>query len=145
MYKDFRISVLDILGAQDNQEALLNGVAGMGNGMNEIPGSIVSVDTAPSQHKHVVTATAGNNAETTNKYQQPHPNTFMGQNTSIVEVPAPPPVFNPTKLPPIICIIGGPGSNKAMLCLKAISLIPGWGHFRSVLRISFKSLMKFNL
>lgn len=123
---------MDILGAQDNQEALLNGVAGMGNGMNEIPGSIVSVDTAPSQPKHVVTATAGNNAETTNKYQPLHPNTFMGQNTSIVEVPAPPPVFNAAKLPPIICIIGGPGSNKAMLCLKAISLIPGWGHFRLV-------------
>lgn len=115
---------MDILGAQDNQEALLNGVAGMGKGMNEIPGSIVSVETAPSQHKNVITASADDvliNA-------QPHPNALMGQNTanSTKEIPA----ISLTNLPPIICIIGGPGSNKATLCLKAIGLIPDWGHFR---------------
>lgn len=43
MYKDFRGAVLDILGAQENQEALLNGVVGMGHGVDDIPGSIVSV------------------------------------------------------------------------------------------------------
>lgn len=125
MYKDFRIAILNILGAQDNQEALLNGVAGMGNGMNEIPGSIVSVETAPSQHKNVVSTTTTSPPPA--KYA--HPSTFMGQNTSIVSQPQVLP-FDPTRLPPIICIIGGPGSNKAMLCLKAIGMMPGWGHFR---------------
>ena len=43
VYKDFRGAVLDILGAQENQEALLNGVVGMGHGVDDIPGSIVSV------------------------------------------------------------------------------------------------------
>lgn len=127
MYKDFRVAVLDILGAQDNQEALLNGVAGMGKGVNEIPGSIVSVETAPSQHKNVITVTA----ETpTNALLRDgnlmHPNTLMGQNINTNDVP----VNSLVNLPPIIFVIGGPGSNKATLCLKAIGMIPEWGHFR---------------
>lgn len=132
VYKDFRIAVLDILGAQDNQEALLNGVAGMGNGMNEIPGSIVSVETAPSQHKNIVSTVTQQSPSTAN---YANPSTFMGQKTSIItQQPSLSQVlpFNPARMPPIICIIGGPGSNKAMLCLKAIGLIPGWGHFRFV-------------
>lgn len=47
VYKDFRSAIFEILGSQDNQNALLNGVVGMGKGMNEIPGTIVSVETAP--------------------------------------------------------------------------------------------------
>lgn len=124
VYKDFRISILDILGAQDNQEALLNGVAGMGKGMNEIPGSIVSVETAPSQHKNVITAAAID--ESSLNAQQRHSNSLMGQQTTSTDISP----ISLRHLPPIICIIGGPGSNKAMLCLKAIALLPGWGHFR---------------
>lgn len=124
MYKDFRVSVLDILGAQDNQEALLNGVAGMGKGINEIPGSIVSVETAPSQHKNVITA-ATNGRLRDDSVPQPH--SLMGQNIAINTVPA---SSSLDKIPPIIFVIGGPGSNKATLCLKAIGLIPEWGHFR---------------
>lgn len=44
VYKDFRSAVFEILSSQDNQSAMLNGVVGMGRGMNEIPGTIVSVD-----------------------------------------------------------------------------------------------------
>lgn len=51
VYKDFRSAVFEILGTQDNQNALLNGVVGMGRGMNEIPGSIVTVETAPWQRE----------------------------------------------------------------------------------------------
>lgn len=129
VYKDFRTAVLEIFGAHDNQEALLNGIAGMGSGANEIPGSIVSVDTAPSQPKNVITAAD----------VAAHPNvaphqSIMGQQTSAY----PPPTrtipevvpIDLKKLPPIICLIGGPGSNKALLCLKAIATLPGWGHFR---------------
>lgn len=46
MYKDFRSAVFEILSSQDDQNAILNGVVGMGRGMNEIPGTIVSVETA---------------------------------------------------------------------------------------------------
>lgn len=45
VYKDFRSSVFEILSSQDNQNAMLNGV-GMGRGMNEIPGTIISVEAA---------------------------------------------------------------------------------------------------
>lgn len=41
MYQDFRAAVLDILNQQENQEAVLNGVAGIGHGLDDIPGSIV--------------------------------------------------------------------------------------------------------
>ncbi|KAJ6645882.1 Adenylate kinase isoenzyme 5 [Pseudolycoriella hygida] len=126
VYKDFRMTVLDILGAQENQEALLNGVAGMGKGINEIPGSIVSVETAPSQHKNVTAkqVETPKNAQIRDNNVL-HPNNLMGQNVTDQEVPA----QSLEKLPPIIWVIGGPGSNKATLCLKTIALNPGWGHF----------------
>lgn len=130
VYKDFRMTVLDILGAQENQEALLNGVAGMGKGINEIPGSIVSVETAPSQHKNVTAPSA--ETPTNAKIRDNnvlHPNNLMGQNITDQNVPA----QSLEKLPPVIWIIGGPGSNKSTLCLKAIALNPGWGHFRFVI------------
>lgn len=46
VYKDFRSAVFEVLSSQDNQNAMLNGVVGMGRGMNEIPGTIVSVEAA---------------------------------------------------------------------------------------------------
>lgn len=46
VYKDFRSAVFEILSSQDDQNAMLNGVVGMGRGMNEIPGTIVSVEAA---------------------------------------------------------------------------------------------------
>lgn len=30
----------------------------------------------------------------------------------------------------LFLVIGGPGSNKSTLCLKAVALNPGWSHFR---------------
>ncbi|TMW52318.1 hypothetical protein DOY81_002575, partial [Sarcophaga bullata] len=33
------------------------------------------------------------------------------------------------RIPPVIWVIGGPGSNKATLCMKAVGLNPGWAHF----------------
>lgn len=153
VYRDFRTAVLDILGSQENQEALLNGVAGMGKGANEIPGSIVSVDTAPSQPNHrqqrddvinVITAAPtatvhGNVAD--NDMMVPAHHSIMGQQTGhkppapavaaqLAAVPSAKGSANLRQLPPVICVIGGPGSNKSVLCTKILSQLPGWAHFR---------------
>ncbi|XP_055700183.1 adenylate kinase isoenzyme 5 isoform X2 [Phlebotomus papatasi] len=120
VYKDFREAVLEILGAQENQEALLNGIAGMGRGSNEIPGSIVSVETAPG-HSKVVTVD-----DTT---YEPEADQHRYDESAIKKLDI---------IPPVIFIIGGPGSNKASLCVKAIGINPGWGHI-SVGRL-FRSL-----
>lgn len=135
MYKDFRSSVLDILQAQENQEAVLNGVAGIGHGIDDIPGSIVSVDTAPSQSKpkdYVIVTTPPNAIESPVKVRTKM-NGNVGQKIIEVETinqhPPPAPGKIP-KIPNIIFVIGGPGSNKAHLCLKAVGMNPGWGHLR---------------
>ncbi|XP_065080427.1 uncharacterized protein LOC135703233 isoform X2 [Ochlerotatus camptorhynchus] len=150
VYKDFRAAVLDILGAQENQEALLNGVAGMGRGVDDIPGSIVSVETAPSQNK-VIAASEAHQVEINNRNRSPTPPPPHQQQ---VVAPGPAPMIRqqsrvslgmqpirqdspigqgvtlkPGQIPPIIWVIGGPGSNKATLCLKTVGINPGWGHF----------------
>uniref|UniRef100_A0A182QP30 Adenylate kinase isoenzyme 5 n=1 Tax=Anopheles farauti TaxID=69004 RepID=A0A182QP30_9DIPT len=153
VYKDFRAAVLDILGAQENQEALLNGVAGMGRGVDDIPGSIVSVDTAPSQPK--VIAAPAHQVELNHTRTPPppaNPSARMTRPTShhgllqrqqsrasLHHQPmvrhddtgetATVGVSRGALPPPIIWVIGGPGSNKATLCLKAVGINPGWGHF----------------
>uniref|UniRef100_A0A182K1R9 Adenylate kinase isoenzyme 5 n=1 Tax=Anopheles christyi TaxID=43041 RepID=A0A182K1R9_9DIPT len=156
VYKDFRTAILDILGAQENQEALLNGVAGMGRGVDDIPGSIVSVDTAPSQPK-VIAAPPAHQVELNHARTTPPPpagpanhSTMMARPTSHgllhrqqsrsslqatmtgeTATAVSPERFRPrvSHPPPIIWVIGGPGSNKATLCLKAVGINPGWGHF----------------
>lgn len=45
VYKDFRSAVFEVLGSQDNQNALMNGVVGMGRGVTEIPGTIVTIES----------------------------------------------------------------------------------------------------
>lgn len=128
MYKDFRSAILEILGAQENQEALLNGIAGMGHGVNEIPGSIVSVETAPSRHKNITIPSNSPNSKLLDVNLH-HPNNLMGQNVSKNSTV---PSNSLENLPLIIWVIGGPGSNKSTLCLKAIALNQGWGHFRYI-------------
>lgn len=148
VYKDFRAAVLDILTLIENQEAILNGVSGMGRGINDIPGSIVSVDTAPSQEKNLTeisgsVTNAVSTSEADDQQQEEDPsNAAKTMSSSIPQFPTSigPVVHSPTippsvisavrSVPPVIWVIGGPGSNKAMLCIKAISLNPGWAHFR---------------
>lgn len=151
MYKDFRTAVLDILNALENQEAVLNGVTGMGRGIHDIPGSIVSVDTAPSQVQAPHIADQAANASVTNAViTQIAANTATAaatmragakgseSNSSVIVTQQPKLNLAITSMvaadmpiiPPIIWVIGGPGSNKATLCLKAIGLNPGWGHIR---------------
>lgn len=141
VYKDFRSAVFEILSSQDNQNAMLNGVVGMGRGMNEIPGTIVSVETAPNGSTVAdIEAVAETEAETSETIQVGiQPPTPIRTPTPTVEVtrildpPKSAPANNNvdlTNLPPIIWVIGGPGSNKSTLCLKAVALNPGWSHFR---------------
>lgn len=138
MYKDFRAAVLDILSSQENREAELNGVAGMGRGMDDIPGSIVSVDTAPSPQRVVteqpkaVAAVSGNKVmpkSSVDPFGELAPAMSMGQalNSNMNDVVV---ARNDGKIPPVIFVIGGPGSNKASLCLKVVGNNPGWTHFR---------------
>lgn len=138
VYKDFREAVFEILGAEDNQNALLNGIVGMGRGVNEIPGSIVTVETAPSQNQDVIAVRSPSpQAATTSSHGQSvygnpksetilDPHYLMGHQST----DNPTSHTNLTALPPVIWVIGGPGSNKSSLCLKAIALNPGWGHIR---------------
>ncbi|XP_034667922.1 adenylate kinase isoenzyme 5 isoform X1 [Drosophila subobscura] len=146
VYKDFRTAVLDILSTLENQEAMMNGVTGMGRGIHDIPGSIVSVDTAPSQAQATHIADDNENATETEtilplaidqssvaQHQGiGNTTTTSADDDSGVVVTQQPKrqtdSANLPVLPPIIWVIGGPGSNKATLCLKAVGLNPGWAH-----------------
>lgn len=110
VYKDFRNSIFEILGAEDDQNGLLNGVIGMGRGANEIPGSIVSVETAPEQTNAYGRSSASSTILS--------PANLLAQSRKI----------DVANLPPIIWVIGGPGSNKTTLGMKAVALNPGWAH-----------------
>ncbi|XP_017469415.1 PREDICTED: adenylate kinase isoenzyme 5 [Rhagoletis zephyria] len=169
VYKDFRTAVLDILSTLENEEAMLNGVTGMGRGINDIPGSIVSVDTAPSQaanitdisnanaNKTVFSAANTNHDNNRNFYNNnggdPSVANAVGahivssaiaaaatagmKDAEVITIQTEPVATNNAatsmdlkmdNIPSVIWIIGGPGSNKATLCMKAVSLNPGWGH-----------------
>ncbi|XP_061390134.1 adenylate kinase isoenzyme 5 [Musca vetustissima] len=167
VYKDFRSAVLDILSSLENQEAILNGVTGMGRGINDIPGSIVSVDTAPSQAPPQppqnipgnLNYNAGQSLSTVPPIQQQTTTTnHLMDDRNITNavishiasnaaqavgsagpgaVTRQPMLTNAATsmsndmngIPPVIWVIGGPGSNKATLCMKAVGLNPGWAHF----------------
>lgn len=136
MYKDFRGAVLDILSTLENREAELNGVAGMGRGSDDIPGSIVSVDTAPSPHRVVTEQPRPIKMEAKPATLPGDPfgvEVNPGLANSIRNIPvAVAAEGGPSggKIPPVIFVIGGPGSNKASLCLKVVGNNPGWTHFR---------------
>lgn len=132
VYKDFRSAIFEILGAQDNQTALINGVVGMGRGNNEIPGTIVSIYVEKTPEENVeAEAETSEVIEPGVRLATPRPRTPRIEVTRILEQP-PTPNNNIdfSNLPPCIFVIGGPGSNKSTLCLKAVALNPGWSHFR---------------
>lgn len=134
MYKDFRSAVFEILSSQDDQNALLNGVVGMGRGANEIPGTIVSVETAPNGRIQADVENVAEVSETIEpgiKPPTPRIRTPQIEVTRILEQPkSANNNIDYSNLPPIIWVIGGPGSNKSTLCLKAVALNAGWSHFR---------------
>lgn len=121
---------MDILQAQENQEAVLNGVAGIGNGIDEIPGSIVSVETAPRKgdSAKVMVTSPPNFIESPMIKVKTRMNGSVGKN--VIEVETIDNKDEVKKVPPIIFVLGGPGSNKTALCMKVAALSPGWSAFR---------------
>lgn len=81
----------------ENEEAVLNGISGMGRGAHDIPGQIVSVDTAESARNRAKLKSSSEESE---------------------------------RYPPVIFIVGGPGSNKAELCEAVLKNNSSWGHIR---------------
>lgn len=101
---------MDILQAQENQEAVLNGVAGIGHGMDEIPGSIVSVETAPKQsnsanNKSMMVTTPPNLVESPMKVKT-QMNGSVGRNVIEVETIDSSVNDSVSKIPPIIFVLG---------------------------------------
>lgn len=143
MYKDFRAAILDILSSQENQEAEMNGIAGMGKGSDDIPGSIVSVDTAPSPQRVVTQqprpilgggglpnkVTTQATVDPFGEVQSERPQAEEVSRVSKQGAKASSSSSNGA-IPPVIFVIGGPGSNKASLCLKVVGGSSGWTHFR---------------
>ncbi|XP_070071046.1 uncharacterized protein [Drosophila takahashii] len=118
VYKDFRTAVLDILSTLENQEAVMNGVT-EDIAPNVTAGIVLARDLAIEGPNGTVAAlktgtTSADDDSGVVVTQQPKLRPDAGPNES--------------GLPPIIWVIGGPGSNKATLCLKAVGLNPGWAH-----------------
>lgn len=132
VYRDFRSAVFEILGSQDNQNALINGVVGIGKGNNDIPGTIVSIETAPIENIQDEAETSeviepGVKPSTPQHLTAPR---IEGEQILANQSSIPNNNFDFSILPPMIWVIGGPGSNKSTLCLKAVALNPGWSHIR---------------
>ncbi|XP_043950293.1 adenylate kinase isoenzyme 5 isoform X2 [Drosophila biarmipes] len=125
VFKDFRTAVLDILSTLENQEAVMNGVTGtqiaedIPTNASETAGIVLGRDLAIEGPNGGVAAlktgtTSADDDSGVVVTQQPKFRPDAGPEES--------------GLPPIIWVIGGPGSNKATLCLKAVGLNPGWAH-----------------
>uniref|UniRef100_A0A182V3F9 Adenylate kinase isoenzyme 5 n=1 Tax=Anopheles merus TaxID=30066 RepID=A0A182V3F9_ANOME len=128
VYKDFRTAVLDILGAQENQEALLNGVAVE---LNHARTSPPPVRPNPPAGPMMARPTSHGLLHRQQSRTSLHQTALTGIMTGETATAVSPERFRPRAAvpPPVIWVIGGPGSNKAMLCLKAVGSNPGWGHF----------------
>ncbi|XP_028898851.1 adenylate kinase isoenzyme 5 isoform X2 [Zeugodacus cucurbitae] len=142
VYKDFRGAVLDVLSTLENQEAMLNGVTDISNAnVNTTVFAANNYNNMNRNHynnNHVgnpgianavgahiassVNAAAATARMTDAEVITTQPEALLTQNaaTSMHQ--------NGDSIPPVIWVIGGPGSNKATLCMKAVGLNPGWGH-----------------
>lgn len=137
VYKDFRSSVLDILGAQESEMRQRNGGPHIIQTTTvDIPGVIVEAE--PNNWQELGDEDPDDDddddleANASNTLQKAK-NTATIENSNLDLLQVPKIVnnnFDYSNLPPIIWVIGGPGSNKSTLCLKAVALNPGWSHFR---------------
>ncbi|XP_055852067.1 adenylate kinase isoenzyme 5 isoform X2 [Episyrphus balteatus] len=138
VYKDFRTAILDILSALENQEAILNGVTEPAVRQQRSSAAFttttsriqdVEVDYHQFSGGNAAAAANGNGVGIRGRVvaspQGVDAVALMGQNISNAIA-----AVNHVgeSVPPVIWVIGGPGSNKASLCLKAVGLNPGWGH-----------------
>ncbi|XP_013147104.1 PREDICTED: adenylate kinase isoenzyme 5 isoform X2 [Papilio polytes] len=141
VYKDFRAAVLQILGTTEDEN--INGVSGVG--ANGIPGEIVGVEPAPVGIRGRSIRSHGPDG----RGQIPD-----GGRQEPVVVDEPLPAAVPVVLPVngnverivspkaevirvrgaatracVVCVVGGPGSNKAALCQRAVAQAHGWTHY----------------
>ncbi|XP_047042082.1 adenylate kinase isoenzyme 5 [Helicoverpa zea] len=133
VYKDFRAAVLQILGTTEDQSTM-NGVSGVGVGAGGIPGEIVGVEPAPAQDRNrreenvvpavmpvalpvmpVMPAAPAPVKEVSERLVSPKPEVIR--------------VRGETTTPPLLWVVGGPGSNKATLCQRAVAQRQGWTHY----------------
>ncbi|XP_077290293.1 adenylate kinase isoenzyme 5 [Arctopsyche grandis] len=122
VYKDFRSAVLRVLGSQENLSAAANGVTGAG--ADGIPGEIVGVEPAPTMPTMPTQPIVLPRVEPQQQLVQADVITVRAQD---MDQGYHSPVKNDP--PSTLWVIGGPGSNKAALCQRAVTQLPGWAHF----------------
>lgn len=148
VYKDFRSAVLEILGSQDDRPrapSIVNGPL-KAHTTIDIPGVIAEAevttwpDTGDSSDSVALDDVGEDGVEEIAAVVSPD-RQMAKNNTITVPVVVEPNIdlsqtpkannnLDPSDLPPIVWVVGGPGSNKSTLCLKAVALNPGWSHFR---------------
>ncbi|XP_026328637.1 uncharacterized protein LOC113236692 [Hyposmocoma kahamanoa] len=135
VYKDFRAAVLQILGTQDDQTTI-NGVSGVGVGAGGIPGEIVGVEPAPGGLARGLNhARDGREEATALPIAAPVvvPPSVHHYNSEMERLASPKPeiirVRGAATKTPMLWVVGGPGSNKATLCQRAVSQQSHWTHF----------------
>lgn len=138
VYKDFRTAVLQVLGSQDDRDHRMpfSGRA-RADSIIAMPGVVVAPE--PSNWRELDENVDNDDNDMEAEASESLP---MAKNNSTLAIPPNSNVdflkmpqvvnnnFDVSNLPPIIWVIGGPGSNKSTLCLKAVALNPGWSHFR---------------
>ncbi|XP_028174740.1 adenylate kinase isoenzyme 5-like [Ostrinia furnacalis] len=137
VYKDFRAAVLQILGTHEDQAAL-NGV-----GTGGIPGEIVGVEPAPTARRPSTPVRVEDTEDeafalpiaapvVTPPRENGRPAIIVPKSQLITvqgflnSHQPQPPVGAP---PPVLWVVGGPGSNKATLCQRVVARRQGWTHF----------------
>ncbi|XP_048483172.1 uncharacterized protein LOC105391874 [Plutella xylostella] len=123
VYKDFRAAILQVLGAVEEQS---NGGVGAGG----IPGEIVGVEPAPPNMmpRSLPQEPSALPVPVAEPLSLPAPVSVEPTRTvtpkaSVIRV------RGAATTPPLLFVVGGPGSNKAALCQRAAPLRQGWTHF----------------
>ncbi|XP_073941350.1 adenylate kinase isoenzyme 5 [Choristoneura fumiferana] len=149
VYKDFRAAVLQILGTVEDQSTM-NGVSGVGVGAGGIPGEIVGVEPAPAQRSRAdVMPVRHGERITSPKIGVQHavvPGAHIAERARAEVLPIAPMgngdvqrivspktevirVRGAASPPAVLWVVGGPGSNKAALCQRCVTMRSGWAHF----------------
>ncbi|XP_022820996.1 adenylate kinase isoenzyme 5 [Spodoptera litura] len=138
VYKDFRAAVLQILGATEDQSTM-NGVSGVGVGAGGIPGEIVGVEPAPvvdierERREENVAPVVPLPVAMPLPVPKALPVTVPVKEVANDRVVTPKPevirVRGESTTPALLWVVGGPGSNKATLCQRAVTQRQGWTHY----------------